>query len=166
MNTLRIERRTAPASGIMARLRTAWRTLIAPDVAMAGEPTGAVEASEGWLAQHRLDGSIDETAVAFDDDAAHLPGHVAPSHAEQLLRSACDLLCSQPEGLISATSVSLPPEPGLTACHFKEMALLMAIEYGLLADVSVKGDKVHVRLTQRTPGLNRASELEAKRGRN
>lgn len=146
----------AATAGILVRLRR----LISPErlinsmpLATSGEPSGAVEAAEGWRMQDGVDGPGEELRLALDDEIEPGPGHVAHSHAESLLRSACDLLCSQPITLISATSVSLPTEPGLTTRQLADMASLMAIEYGLLADVSVNGDQVKVRLTRRVPRL-------------
>jgi hypothetical protein len=146
----------AATAGILVRLRSLIspaRLINSMPPAMAGEPVGAVEAAEGWRMQDGVDGPGEELRLAFDNDVGPGPGNVAPSHAERLLRSACDLLCSQPITLISATSLILPPEPGLTTHQMADLASLMAIEYGLLADVSVNGDHVHVRLTRRIPRM-------------
>jgi hypothetical protein len=146
----------AATAGILVRLRrliSPARLINSMAPAMAGEPSGAVETVEGWRVQDGVDRPGEELMIALDDGVGSEPGHLAPCRSERLLRSACDLLCNQPVTLISATSVSLPPEPGLTTRQLADMASLVAIEYGLLADVSVDGDHVRVRLTRRVPPI-------------
>jgi hypothetical protein len=145
---------SAAKAGILVRLRrliSPARLINSMTPAMAGGPSGAIETVEGWRVQDGVDGPGEELRLAFNDEIEPGPGNAAPSHSERLLRSACDLLCSQPITLISATSLSLPPEPGLTTRQLSDMASRMAIDYGLLADVSVVGEHVHVRLTRRIP---------------
>ena len=147
---------SAETAGILVRLRrliSPARLINSMAPAMASEPSGAVEAVEGWRVHDGVDGPGEELRLAFDYEAGPGPGQVPSSRAEQLLRSACDLLCNQPITLISATSVSLPPEPGLTTRQLSHIASLMAIDYGVLADVSVSGDHVRVRLTRRVPPI-------------
>ncbi|HVP05399.1 MAG TPA: hypothetical protein VMT90_06975 [Dehalococcoidia bacterium] len=162
MSAIRVNRtrHTASSAGVLGRLRSTWQRLTSPAefgeamiAAMSAEPRGVVEATEGWLIRHRQDGSEEGTKIVFDDDSAHWLGHLAPSHAESLLRAACDLLCNEPDAAISATSVSLPAEAGLSPHKLADMASLMAIEYGVLADASIDGDHVHVRLTRRVPPM-------------
>lgn len=147
---------TGGAAGILVRLRrliSPARLINSMAPAMAGEPSGAVETVEGWRMQDGVDGPGEELRLAFDNDVGPGPGNVAPSHAERLLRAACDLLRNQPVTLISATSLSLPREPGFTMQQLVEAASTVAIEFGVLADVSVNDDHVHVRLTRRVPSV-------------
>jgi hypothetical protein len=163
MNTTNANQTTTFGGGttrIWDRLRSACRRLFSPanlinsmTDAMHAEPSGAVEAAESWRTLEVIEPSGEELTIEVDDTTEPGPGHVAPTHAEVLLRSSCDLLCSQPAESITATALSLRTEPGITTHNLADMASLMAIEYGVLADVSIEGDHVHVRLTRRVPPI-------------
>jgi hypothetical protein len=75
-----------------------------------------------------------------------------PSHAEVLLRSACDTLRQTPSNLITAMALSLP-DPYHKENELTDIALNIAMEYGLLAEATPTGSHIQVRLTRRVPRM-------------
>ena len=73
---------------------------------------------------------------------------VGRCHGEVLLLSAFDTLPSTPPGMIDAMTLSVPVEGNDEAAALQKLALELAEEYDMHADIAVSHDRLIVRLTR------------------
>jgi len=88
------------------------------------------------------------TILVVQDEAAQ----TSRCHGEVLLLSAFDTLPSTSPGMIDAITLSVPVEGNDGAASLQKLALELAEEYDVQAEIAVNHNHLVVRLTRRDHG--------------